>query len=478
MTRQDNRAVRVVRRRIRQELETAHLTGQKLVVAVSGGPDSLTLLYALHALREELILTLHGAHLDHGLRGEASEKDARFVANTFADLGMESTIERSDVAGYREMNRLSAEGAAREVRYAFLARVARQQNAAAIALGHTSDDQAESVLMHLLRGTGLTGLQGMRTLSRRGAGEEQVVLVRPLLGVSRKETEAYCAARNLEPRHDETNDVPDMTRNRVRAELLPVLESYNPAVRRGLVRLARNASLDVDYFKQQVDAVWSEVCTTEAGGISIDLGSFRELHPALQRHLLRKAVLCVKGNLEDLEQIHVEDMARLASGSAGKSLDLPGGLKFAVGYREAVIRRREAGTAPAQALALEACHEVRVPGEIFMPGWEVRASLQFQGDVPPASGPVALLSAAALAGRVWVRTRRPGDRFQPLGMAHRKKLQDFMVDSKIPRDQRDGVPLLVTPRGIAWVVGWRVAEWARAGDEPTDRILVEFSPKG
>ncbi|MCI0840788.1 MAG: hypothetical protein J4N64_03360, partial [Chloroflexi bacterium] len=107
MTRQDNRAVRVVRRRIRQELETAHLTGQKLVVAVSGGPDSLTLLYALHALREELILTLHGAHLDHGLRGEASEKDARFVANTFSDLGMESTIERSDVAGYREMNRLS-----------------------------------------------------------------------------------------------------------------------------------------------------------------------------------------------------------------------------------------------------------------------------------------------------------------------------------------------------------------------------------
>ncbi|MCI0887869.1 MAG: tRNA lysidine(34) synthetase TilS, partial [Chloroflexi bacterium] len=106
------------------------------------------------------------------------------------------------------------------------------------------------------------------------------------------------------------------------------------------------------------------------------------------------------------------------------------------------------------------------------------ASLQFQGDVPPASGPVALLSAAALAGRVWVRTRRPGDRFQPLGMAHRKKLQDFMVDSKIPRDQRDGVPLLVTPRGIAWVVGWRVAEWARAGDEPSDRILVEFSPKG
>lgn len=452
------------------------MTGRKLIVAVSGGPDSLTLLYALHALKDQLTLSLHGAHLDHGLRGEASKRDSQFVAKTFSDLGIESTVESADVSGYRTANRLSVEEAAREVRYSFLARVARQQGAFAVALGHTSDDQAESVLMHLLRGTGLTGLQGMQTVSRRAAGDDQVALVRPLLGVSREETEAYCAAMDLEPRRDETNDIPDMTRNRVRAELLPLLESYNPKVRQALVRLARNASLDVDYILQQVEDVWRQVCSSDADGVSITLGGFRELHPALQHHLLRKAVLCVKGDLVDVEQVHVEDMARLASGPAGKSLDLPGDLRFAVGYREASIAMRDAVTAPAQVPALEDCHEVRIPGETPMPGWKVRTSLRAQGDARPTSGLVALLSREALGDRMWVRSRRRGDRFQPLGMAHQKKLQDFMVDSKIPREHRDSVPLLVTPKGIAWVVGWRIAEWAKAEDEANGRILVEFSP--
>jgi len=449
------------------------MPGQKLVVAVSGGPDSMALLHALHSLRQELRLTLHGAHLDHQLRGEASQQDAEFVARTFLELGIESTIESGDVTGFQKANRLSLEEAAREVRYAFLANVSKQQEAAAIALGHTSNDQAESVLMHLIRGSGLTGLQGMRTVSKRNVGEEHAVLLRPLLNVSREETEAYCEVLNLSPRRDETNNHSNLTRNRVRTDLLPVLESYNPAIKQGLVRLARNASLDMDYMQQQISAVWNRVCTAKGGGMTIDLGVFQELHPALQRHLLRNAVFRVKGDLEDVEQNHVEDMVTLASGPVGKSLDLPGGVKFTVGYHEASLSKGGPALPPVH--TFEGCHQILIPGETFVPGWKVGVGFSSAQEVVAQSDNAALLSSEALGDRVWVRSRRPGDRFQPLGMAHQKKLQDFMVDCKIPREQRDGVPLLMTPKGIAWVVGWRIAEWAKVGREEDSKLLVKFT---
>ena len=464
---------------MRLALQGADMTGRRLVLAVSGGPDSMALLYTICSLRKELDLTLHGAHLDHGLRGKASREDARIVGECFSRLGIDATLESADVAGYQKSRRLSVEEAAREVRYTFLARVAEHQNAAAVVLGHTADDQAESVLMHLLRGSGLTGLRGMQPVTSRTEGGRQIVLVRPLLELSRAETEACCEAMGLEPRRDETNDLTAFTRNRVRLELLPLLESYNPSIKQGLVRLARNASLDSDYIQRQVDSIWDQVCTADVDGVTINLTAFHALHPALQMYLLRGAVLRVKGDLRDLELVHVEDMVRLSLGPAGKAIDLPGGVRFAVSYGEAAItsiKRANPGSTPPKPIA--GCHEVRLSGVSALPGWEVRADLTPAGDPTRTSDLVSVLSRRALGDKLWVRSRNPGDRFQPLGMAHQKKLQDFMVDCKIPRDRRDHIPLLVTPRGIAWVVGWRIAEWAKAGDEEGDQIVMEFAPSG
>lgn len=452
------------------------MVGRKLVVAVSGGPDSMALLDTLLHLQEDLQLTLHGAHLNHQLRGQASRDDAQFVSEHFLKSGFESTVESANVADYQKAHRLSLEEAAREVRYAFLARLAKQHDADAIAVGHTSNDQAESVLMHLVRGSGLTGLRGMQPVTSRSIGNEKIQIIRPLLNVTRDQTEAYCAALELQPRLDATNDIPDMTRNRVRTELLPALESYNPSIRRALVRLSANAALDMDFIQGQVDAVWDDVCRQPASELLINLIAFRELHPAMQRHMLRRAVLQVKGDLDDVEQNHIEDMARLAQGSAGKALDLPGGVKFAVGYVDATLVSAKSGQpVGASASALEGCHMLSIPGETRLPGWNVQISSQNDGDLSKHSGLTASLSRQALGDKVWVRSRRPGDRFQPLGMAHTKKLQDFMVDCKIPRGQRDGVPLVVTPRGIAWVVGWRIADWAKVSDETNDSLLVNFT---
>ena len=226
---------------VREALEAAQLTGRRLVVAVSGGPDSLAMLYALHRLRDELGLALHVAHLDHRLRGQDSAADAEFVAQTCAKLGIDCTVEDLDVLAFRREHRMSLEEAAREVRYRFLANVAEQVGADAVALGHTSDDQVETVLMNVIRGSGLRGLRGMMPTSNRHIEGSDATLFRPLLNLSKQDTIAYCEALHLTPRADESNRSTEMTRNRVRLELLPLLRDMNPAFGDAALRLSRNA---------------------------------------------------------------------------------------------------------------------------------------------------------------------------------------------------------------------------------------------
>ena len=468
-------AVASVRRRVRLALGRAGLApGGRLVVAVSGGPDSLAMLHALVGLRSALDLTLHGAHLDHCLRGDASREDAAFVARTFRESELHCTVEHIDIIAYREARRLSLEDAARRVRYDFLARVASDQGADAVAVAHTSDDQAETVLMHVMRGSGLTGLRGMAELTHGPLGDTAVTLVRPMLSVSRRDAEAYCRALGLKPRVDETNLSLEQTRNRVRSELLPMMERYNPAVREALVRLSRTAGWDADYIEAKVDEAWERTARLEGTAALLDREAFEALPLAIRSHLLRRAVKAVKGNLEDVEQSHIDDMARLMVGSAGRSLDLPGGTRFTVSYADARIAPRDS-----EELSLpgfEGEHALQVPGESLLPGWRVLARIfeQSQAGTHQQTSLSALFDCDSVGQKLRVRIRQPGDRFQPLGMSQTKKLQDFMVDSKVPRSARDRVPLVVSERGIAWVVGWRIAEWATAHGRSPRSLELRF----
>ena len=501
-----DRGVAQLDRQVREALQECGLTwGSTLVVAVSGGPDSLAMLYALCNIKGEFGLKLHGAHLDHGLRGDASAADAEFVAETFSRLGIGLTRERADVASFQKMHRLSTEEAAREVRYAFLARVASECRADSVALGHTSDDQAETVLMHIIRGSGLIGLRGMEPCTRRTIGGREVLLVRPLLRISRKITSEYCRALNLEPRRDESNLSTDIMRNRIRIKLLPVLEEYNPAVREALIRLSRSAADEMEHLDREVDRIWSEAVRQEGGAVALNKEAVLGLAPALQTHLLRRAVATVKGDLREIDRNHIDDMARLMNRPAGRSIHLPSGIRFSVGYAEATITTPETQLCPLPELDGE--HPLIIPGKSQVNGWQVTATLVEQGpggasghrtrpegppggeDVYPEDsadvgtskwygpdGMVANLGHHAVGDRLWVRARRPGDRLQPLGMSGPKKLQDFMVDAKIPRQWRDRVPLVLSPKGIAWVVGWRIADWARV-DRGEQRVLdLRFLP--
>ena len=454
-----------------------------LLVAVSGGPDSLTLLHLLHALSGRHTLSLHVAHLNHGLRGPESEEDARYVCEVAGGLGLPVTVEAADVGAFRRERRLSWEAAAREVRYAFLSQTADRVGAAAVVLGHTADDQAETVLLHLLRGSGLQGLRGMlpHTVRRSPDGTRRVALLRPLLRVTREETEAYCQARGLTPRHDPSNLEERYTRNRIRHRLLPTLAQYNPSIRETLVRLARTATIDLDFIDRQLQQAWPALVTPEPWGLRIHRDGFRGLHPSLQAHLLRRAWEELAGETADLTSAQVEAMMDLVreeegigpakKGGAGKSLSLGRGVRFHTGYEELVLGRRPALAAgpPLKPVLLP------LPGEAHTDGWHVTARL-VDGPVQVTDGEPyrAYLSLAVLGDRVQIRPRWAGDRFQPLGMEGTKRLKEFMIDAHIPRGWRERIPLLVGERGVSWVVGWRIAHWARVTEATGQVVEVIF----
>ena len=485
----DSAALSPLRQALAAALTACDMRGKTLLVAVSGGGDSLALLYALHQAQAEFDLRLCGAHLNHTLRGDESDADSAFVAAAFRRLGIPYTLQRADVAAYRRAHRLSMEDAARRVRYAFLADAAAHHTAHAVAVAHTADDQAETLLMNIIRGSGLDGLRGMQPLDRLVIDAANLTLFRPLLGVSRAQTYAYCAALGLQPRQDASNLSLEHTRNRIRLELMPMLERFNPAARDALLRLARNATEDADYIRAQTNAVWQDIARqsgTSEGVIALNTQALARQHPAVQSRILRRAVQAVKGSAEGIARRHILDMRRLIAGPAGRTLHLPDGILFAIGYDEAHIGIGSSvmdALSPLPAICGE--HPLAVPGETRIPGWRISASVC---NAPNACGAIAdtdgfseTLDLDCVGAALHLRARRPGDRFQPLGMAQSKKLQDFMVDERIPRRWRDGVPLLVSRCGIACVAGWRIAHWARVTDATKRRLHLIFrradSPK-
>ena len=449
--------------------------GDLLVVAVSGGPDSLALLHALARTRRETSLRLQAAHLDHGLRGAESEADAAFVAKTCRVLGLDLCSEAADTEAFRRTHRLSLEDAARRLRYRFLARVAAELGARAVAVGHTVDDQAETVLMNIVRGAGLTGLRGMSESSRRRIKGTDVHIVRPLLaGVSRSDTEGYCEALGLSPRHDSSNSSLLMLRNRIRHEVMPSLGRINPQVRDAILRLSESARRDLTYLERAVDDAWADVATVRSDRILVDRAGFAVLDASVGAHLLRRAVGLASDGLSDLGLGHVDEMLDLLNGPAGRSIDLPGRLAFSMGYREASLGPAGLETCPLPRLTGEV--EIEVPGETEVGGWRVVAEVADGTGDAEAGAICTSISARAARGGLMVRSRRPGDRLQPLGMAGTKKIQDFMVDCRIDRSWRDRIPLVTGEGGIAWVVGWRLAEWARPTGTGDDVRLCFIPP--
>lgn len=293
---------------------------QGVVLAVSGGADSLCLADAVLALAAEHALRPIIAHLDHGLRSEAARADAEFVRAFAHERQVPCVIERADVAAAAQARKQSLEVAGRELRYRFLARVANENRADLVALAHHADDQAETVLLRLLRGTGLSGLRGMQLRSPLPTAPH-LTAVRPLLRITRAEIEQYCRERGLEPRRDASNDELDYARNRIRHELLPMLERYNPNIRSVLTRLADTVATDLEIIEQATHDAFARVARPiahrDTSGIEVDRDAWRAFSPGLQRATLREAVRRLQGDVTNLKYAAIEEARDVLNSDAG-----------------------------------------------------------------------------------------------------------------------------------------------------------------
>ncbi len=470
--------------------------GDTLVVGVSGGPDSLTLLHALKILAPELELKLHVAHLNHQLRGDESDADEQFVVWLAREWSLPVANARWDVRGYAEENGLSIEEAARNLRYHFLLGVAHQVNANAIAVAHNADDQVETILLHFLRGAGLSGLRGMAYKTRLQTTDHRpqdktesssvvrppssVDLVRPLLDITRAEIEIYCVENNLQPREDETNFDTTILRNRLRHNVIPYLETINPNLSVVVRHSALSIADDYDYIHQNVLGIFDRMARaldgdalSNPGGFVFDRKWFRALPVNLQRGVLREAVSRLR-RLKNIGYQHIENARQVAAEKdAGAEATLPQGLLLVVGYDDFTIGEHlEIPDVPlllhGQEIVLKVGDEVMLEES----DWGVRVS----GERGQGTGKwSAEFDAEKIAGKLSLRTRRAGERFAPRGMGGKhKSLHEFMIDEKIPRHLREFIPILADEEKVLWVVAYRESGTASVTDETQNIIRVEF----
>jgi tRNA(Ile)-lysidine synthase len=438
--------------------------GYTVLVAVSGGPDSMVLLHTLWRLRVPLALKLCVAHLNHQMRSDATE-DAQFVEDTARHLDIYCISKSIDVPTYQRQHKLSSEDAARQVRYAFLRATAAQLGADRIAVGHTADDQAETILLHLLRGSGLRGLCGMPPI--------RALIIRPLIRVLRRDVLEYLRTHRLPSREDSTNDQRQYTRNRIRLDLLPTLQRrYNPRLVQALCTTAQLLADDEAALQAMAHQHFVLARLPSAPEqIQLQIGALTPLPPTLQRRVLREALNEMMGNLQGVTSAHVTALRALLRPSVGhKWLQLPRGVVVERSYEVLRIHRQ------GRTAALDVDVPLPIPGvcRIDALGVTIVSDL-FQPKAaagPFPTGEVTWLDAERVGQSARVRTRRPGDRLQPLGSSYPRKLKAFLIDAKVPRVIRDRLPLVVSSTGIAWVAGIRPAEWAKV--VPATRLILRL----
>jgi tRNA(Ile)-lysidine synthase len=452
-----------------------------VIVGVSGGPDSLCLLDVLDRMGYAVII----AHFNHKLRSSA-DREAEVIRQIATERGLNFFLGEGEVSERVTREGESVEEAARNARYQFLFACAERAGAQGVAVGHSADDQVETVLMHLLRGAGMSGLRGMSTRARPNAWSEQIPLVRPLLSIWRSEILEYCNQRGLDPISDSSNEDIIYFRNRLRHELIPYLETYNPAVRKLIWRTAEVMRGEMDLVDQLVAAAWKDCFLSQGEGfIAIDSLSCSQRPLSVQRHIIRRAIAELRPGLRDIGFNAIEmSLKTLQSSKPYGEIDLISGLKLVHEPGRIWIAdwETEIPTGDWPQMAEEpSCLDIG--GNV-----ELRAGWQLSAERGPTKIKARDLSWEGMdAYQVWVdqgqlnlplivRTRKEGDRLQPYGMeGHSLKVSDLMINEKLPRRARERWPLVCSGEHIVWVVGYRLAHPFRVTQSTIEVVSLKLT---
>jgi len=455
--------------------------GEKVILGVSGGSDSVFLLHFLHHLSKRYPLTIHVAHLNHGFRKEA-EREADFVRGISEGLGVPITLRTIDVPSYAEEKRLSRQEAAREVRYSFFKEVADEIGANKIALGHTSDDQAETFLMRMIRGAGAKGMGGIHPCSEFTVHGSGFTIIRPLIEIGRREIIDYLRDKGIPFIEDPSNITPVYLRNRIRNELIPLIEkNYNPKVKEGFVRSAEILREEDSFLEAYTKNLLPGLIRLRKNGrIEISLNPFLDLDRAIQRRIVRISLEGLRGNLKGYSMDHIDKVIdSIASGRTGRRLNLPKGIIVQRDYDILSFYLKE--TIP---YAEESCpkgYNLIIPGVARIPefGLTLHTEIREQPFKLEKKRMQAAFDLEKIHGRLEIRKRREGDIFFPSGMGGKsKKLKRYLIDEKIRRDERDRIPLLVAGGDILWVIGYRQDERYKAGEGTRKVLIIEAERYG
>lgn len=449
---------------LEKEIEQYQLltTGEKILIGVSGGPDSIALLHGLHQLSEKNKWSLFVVHVNHQLRGEESERDACYVQDCCRKWGIPCQVEKVDVQGVLQTEGGNRQAIARTLRYDAFRRTAKRWQLKKLALAHHADDQVETILMRFLRGTGVTGLAGMERL-REWDG---IQLIRPMLSISRQAIESYCEEEELSPRLDQSNFSLDYTRNRIRLQLLPILTSYNSQVKEAILQLSEMIREEENVWEELVQQAMSQVVKEKNDwSYTMEVSSFLHLPVALQRRIGKLILNCLlkQGNHEvTLES--VEQLRKLAAHSSpSASIHLPGNLKAERNYHLLRLSLPHAESKQKPPQAPPPSVHLAVPGTTLLPGFMGRIEAIVSDRPIPMqqkSSDWAVFDADRLHAPIMVRSRKPGDRMTCFGLDGTKKIKNVLMEAKIPRQARDHYPLVTAEEEIIWVPGVRRSKLA------------------
>lgn len=443
----------------------------RVLVALSGGPDSVCLLHILYCLKKEIPMEIGAVHINHMLRGKEAEEDTSYVENLCKSLGIECYVKKVDIKSMAAERNISLEMAGRDARYRTFETIRREYGYNKIAVAHNANDQAETIIMRMMRGTGLDGLTGIKA-KREGN------IIRPILCLNRQEIEAYCTDYELIPRIDKSNYERIYSRNKVRLDILPYMkQNFNEDIVETLNRMATLLQKDNEYIEEQVKLNYSKYCNKKNGRITIDKELFVNEKEAIVSRILKNAFKNISNSHQNFEMKHIYEIIELFNKGTGKRIDLTNNIIAENLYGDIVLRKNKQESINKEEVLI---NKNELDKNIEYSNCMVKFGIikMKNEEVFSNNTLIKYFDYDKIKETVVIRNRKDGDRIKPLGVKGTKKLKDLFIDLKIPREERDTIPLVCFDNEIAWIVGYKVSDSFKITKDTKNILKIEFVRKG